>query len=53
MAEAHQFTLPDVGEGLTEAEIVRWLVKHNYTDDDISKVLGGNIMRVLHEVWWR
>jgi membrane dipeptidase len=33
--------------------IVRWLVKHNYTDDDISKVLGGNIMRVLHEVWWK
>src|SRR5882762_3112271 len=26
MAEAHQFTLPDVGEGLTEAEIVKWHV---------------------------
>src|SRR6266568_471385 len=33
--------------------IVRWLVKHTYTDDDITKVLGGNIMRVLHEVWWK
>lgn len=33
--------------------IVRWLVKHNYSDDDIRKVLGGNIMRVLHEVWWK
>lgn len=27
MAEAHQFTLPDVGEGLTEAEIVKWHVR--------------------------
>jgi 2-oxoisovalerate dehydrogenase E2 component (dihydrolipoyl transacylase) len=27
MASLKQFKLPDVGEGLTEAEIVRWLVK--------------------------
>lgn len=27
MAAAHQFALPDVGEGLTEAEIVSWLVE--------------------------
>lgn len=33
--------------------IVRWLVKHNYSDTDIEKVLGGNIMRVLREVWWK
>jgi membrane dipeptidase len=33
--------------------IVRWLVKHNYSDDDVRKVLGGNIMRVLRQVWWR
>jgi membrane dipeptidase len=33
--------------------IVRWLVKHNYSDDDVRKVLGENIMRVLKEVWWR
>jgi membrane dipeptidase len=33
--------------------IVRWLVKHNYTTDDIRKALGGNIMRVLKEVWWK
>ncbi len=26
MASLKQFKLPDVGEGLTEAEIVRWLV---------------------------
>jgi len=33
--------------------IVRWLVKHNYTDADIRKVLGDNVMRVLKEVWWK
>jgi membrane dipeptidase len=33
--------------------IVRWLVKHNYSDDDIRKALGGNVMRVLHETWWK
>src|SRR5215469_12366905 len=27
MPELKQFKLPDVGEGLTEADIVRWLVK--------------------------
>src|SRR4051794_8094753 len=33
--------------------IVRWLVKHNYSDDDVRKVLGDNIMRVLKQVWWK
>ncbi|HEX6989435.1 MAG TPA: membrane dipeptidase, partial [Bacillota bacterium] len=31
--------------------IVRWLVKHGYSDDDIAKVIGGNTLRVLREVW--
>jgi membrane dipeptidase len=33
--------------------IVRWLVAHGYSDDDIGKCVGGNVMRVLEEVWWR
>ncbi len=33
--------------------IVRWLVKHGYSDEDIAKVVGGNIMRVLKEVWYK
>ncbi len=33
--------------------IVRWLVKRGYSDEDIAKVIGGNIMRVLDEVWVR
>lgn len=40
-------------ENPTEAfpNIVRWLVKHGYSDDEIVKVIGGNTMRVLEEVW--
>ncbi len=33
--------------------IVRWLVKHDYSDDDIAKAIGGNVMRVLEQVWFR
>ena len=31
--------------------IVGWLVKHGYSDDEITAVIGGNIMRVLKQVW--
>lgn len=31
--------------------IVGWLVKHGYSDEDIIKVTGGNIMRVLEKIW--
>lgn len=31
--------------------IVRWLVKHGYSDADIAKAIGGNVMRVLEQVW--
>ncbi len=31
--------------------IVRWLVKKGYSREDIQKVTGGNIMRVLKETW--
>ncbi len=33
--------------------IVRWMVKHDYSDDDIAKAIGGNVMRVLEEAWFR
>ena len=33
--------------------IVRWLVKHGYSDTDIGKVIGANVMGVLGQVWWR
>ena len=31
--------------------IIGWLVKHDYSDDEIRAVVGGNTMRVLEEVW--
>lgn len=31
--------------------IVGWLVKHGYSDEDIVKVTGGNILRALREIW--
>lgn len=40
-------------ENPTEAShnIVRWLVKHDYTDEQIDKVLGANALRLLEDVW--
>ncbi len=31
--------------------IMRWLVKHGYTDEDIAKAMGGNAIRLLRQVW--
>ncbi|WP_406245524.1 dipeptidase [Microbacterium sp. M] len=31
--------------------IIGWLVEHDYSDDEIRAVVGGNTMRVLEEVW--
>ncbi len=31
--------------------IVRWLIAHGYSDEDIRKAVSGNIVRVLEEVW--
>lgn len=31
--------------------IVRWLVKNGYSDEDIAKVIGTNSMRVLKATW--
>ncbi|MDD2630773.1 MAG: membrane dipeptidase [Limnochordia bacterium] len=41
-------------ENPTEAShnILRWLVKHDYSTEDIQKVLGKNILRVLEDVWY-
>jgi membrane dipeptidase len=40
-------------ENPTEASsnIVRWLVAHDYSDRDIAKVVGGNALRLLKDVW--
>ncbi|WP_240417237.1 dipeptidase [Paenibacillus periandrae] len=40
-------------ENPTEAmpNIVKWLVQHGYSSKDIAKAAGGNVMRVLHDIW--
>ena len=32
--------------------ITKWLVKHEYSDEDIRKMIGGNVLRVLEQVWY-
>jgi len=31
--------------------ILRWLVREGYADEEIRKVMGGNVLQVLEEVW--
>lgn len=31
--------------------IVRWLVKHGYSDEEIQKVISANTLRTLSEIW--
>jgi len=31
--------------------VVRWMVKHGYSDGEIAKVIGGNALRLLKEAW--
>jgi membrane dipeptidase len=40
-------------ENPTEAghNILRWLVREGYPDEAIAKVMGGNVLRVLNQVW--
>ncbi|MFP9060063.1 dipeptidase [Natrialbaceae archaeon A-chndr2] len=40
-------------ENPTEAwnNIVRYLVREEYTDEEIEKILGGNVLRALEDVW--
>jgi membrane dipeptidase len=31
--------------------VIRWLVAHGYTDEQVAKVVGGNALRALRDVW--
>jgi membrane dipeptidase len=48
--------LPDYVKGMenpTEClhNITRWLVKNGYSDQEITKIIGGNALRFLKTVW--
>ncbi len=30
---------------------IRWMIKNGYSNDEISKVMGGNAVQVLEQVW--
>ncbi|HEV7725506.1 MAG TPA: membrane dipeptidase [Modestobacter sp.] len=54
--QAHAFEKVEYVAGIENPaenyhNIIGWLVKHGYSDGDIQKVVGGNIMRVLREIW--
>ncbi len=59
MAQAHggvEFPKVEYVDGLENPaecfyNIIGWLVSHGYSDDEIRKVVGGNTLRVLEEVW--
>ncbi|MGC8622036.1 MAG: dipeptidase [Caldisphaera sp.] len=60
ISETHkgpEFTEVPYVEGIENpsefSNIVRWLVAHGYSDSDIEKVLGQNIIRVLNKVWYK
>lgn len=31
--------------------VARWMVKHGYSDEEIAKIIGGNAIRLLKQVW--
>lgn len=45
---AYVVGLENIGEF---PNIVRWLVKHGYADDEIEKAIGSNTLRVLEQAW--
>jgi membrane dipeptidase len=49
-------TLPDYVKGMenpTEGlqNVVRWMIKHGYSDSEIKKVVGENALQLLRKVW--
>ena len=55
-AEGLKFEKVEFVDGLenpTEGSynIVRWLIKNGYSDEDMAKVMGQNTLRLLRDVW--
>jgi membrane dipeptidase len=48
--------LPEYVQGMenpTESipNVARWMIKHGYSDQEIAKVIGGNALQLLKDVW--
>ncbi|MCA1830843.1 MAG: 2-oxo acid dehydrogenase subunit E2, partial [Actinobacteria bacterium] len=50
MADTREFKLPDLGEGLTEAEIVQWLVKEGDAIDLNQPIVEVETEKALVEI---
>jgi 2-oxoisovalerate dehydrogenase E2 component (dihydrolipoyl transacylase) len=48
--ETREFKLPDLGEGLTEAEIVQWLVKEGDTIELNQPIVEVETEKALVEI---
>jgi membrane dipeptidase len=53
--EADEHEWVEYVEGLENVSefpnVIRWLVAHGYTDEQIGKLVGGNALRALSDVW--
>jgi membrane dipeptidase len=54
--EGVSFPMVDYVDGLENPaecffNIIGWLVRHGFSDDEIRKLVGGNTLRVLEQVW--
>jgi membrane dipeptidase len=53
--EVQEFEAVEYVEGLENPSefpnVIRWLVGHGYTDEQIAKVVGGNAISALRDVW--
>ena len=43
--------LENPAEGMEN--ILKWLIKHDYSNAEIKKVIGENIIRLLNQVWFK
>jgi membrane dipeptidase len=53
--EVGDFEAVEYVEGLENPSefpnVIRWLLAHGYSDEQIAKVVGGNALRALRDVW--